>query len=80
MDLVRILGRNVREARIARHLSQEALAGDADMKRSYLSDLERCTRNPSVHALGRLARALGMQPSDLLKLPDGVVWPDVEDV
>nr|WP_312448399.1 helix-turn-helix transcriptional regulator [Brevundimonas naejangsanensis] len=36
------------------------------MKRSYLSDLERGTRNPSVRALGRLA-ALGVPPSRLLE-------------
>lgn len=67
MDLVRLLGENVREARKRRHMSQEALALDADMKRSYLSELERGKRNPSVRALGRLAEALGIDPSDLLR-------------
>jgi len=54
MDLVHLLGRNVRHFRVERGLSQEELAHDADMKRSYLSDLERGTRNPSVRALGRI--------------------------
>jgi len=67
MDLVRLLGENVREARKRRHMSQEALALDADMKRSYLSELERGKRNPSVRALGRLAEALSIDPSDLLR-------------
>jgi transcriptional regulator with XRE-family HTH domain len=67
MDLVRLLGENVREARKRRHMSQEVLALDADMKRSYLSELERGKRNPSVRALGRLAEALGIDPSDLLR-------------
>ena len=66
MDLVHLLGRNVRAARLARGLSQEQLAFEAEMKRSYLSDLERGTRNPSVRALGRLAKALGVEPADLL--------------
>jgi len=66
MDLVQLLGRNVRAARLARGLSQEQLAFEAEMKRSYLSDLERGTRNPSVRALGRLAKALGVGPADLL--------------
>ena len=66
MDLVQLLGRNVRAARLARGLSQEQLAFEAEMKRSYLSDLERGTRNPSVRALGRLAKALGVEPADLL--------------
>ena len=67
MDLVQLLGRNVRAARLARGLSQEQLAFEAEMKRSYLSDLERGTRNPSVRALGRLAQALGIKPPELLR-------------
>jgi transcriptional regulator with XRE-family HTH domain len=67
MDLVQLLGRNVRVARHARGMSQEQLAFEAEMKRSYVSDLERGTRNPSVRALGRLAKALGVEPGDLLR-------------
>jgi transcriptional regulator with XRE-family HTH domain len=67
MDLVQLLGRNVRAARLARGMSQEQLAFEAEMKRSYVSDLERGTRNPSVRALGRLAKALGMEAADLLR-------------
>lgn len=68
MDLVGILGRNVRRLREEAGLSQEQLAFDAGMKRSYLSDMERGVRNPSVKALGRLAKALNVPPSDLLKI------------
>jgi transcriptional regulator with XRE-family HTH domain len=67
MDLAQILGRNVRETRRRAGLSQEKLAFDAGMKRSYVSDLERGTRNPSVKAIGRLALALGVEPPDLLR-------------
>ncbi|WP_395623532.1 helix-turn-helix domain-containing protein [Sphingomonas daechungensis] len=67
MDVVVLLGRNVRLQREARGLSQEALAFEAGMKRSYLSELERGLRNPSVHALGRLASALGIEPATLLR-------------
>jgi transcriptional regulator with XRE-family HTH domain len=48
-------------------MSQERLALDADMKRSYVSDLERGTRNPSVKAIARLASALGVEPWTLLR-------------
>ncbi|CAN7164767.1 helix-turn-helix transcriptional regulator [Phenylobacterium sp. LjRoot219] len=51
-------------------MSQEELAHEAGMKRSYLSDLERGTRNPTVRALGRLAQALGVPPSRLLQEAD----------
>jgi transcriptional regulator with XRE-family HTH domain len=67
MDLVGLLGANVRKLRKAKGMSQEELALDAGMKRSYLSDLERGTRNPSIRALGRLADALHVEPSELLQ-------------
>ena len=67
MDLVHLLGRNVREARQGKRMTQEALALEAEMKRSYLSELEAGKRNPSVRALGRLAMALGIDAADLLR-------------
>jgi len=47
-------------------MTQEQLALEAEMERSYVSDLERGTRNPSVRALGRLAQALGIEPHRLI--------------
>jgi len=70
MDLVVLLGRNVRAWRLERGISQEQLALDAGMKRSYLSELERGLRNPSVRALGRLAEALGICADLILKTDD----------
>lgn len=67
MDLVQLLGVNVRHHRRLKGMSQEQLALDAGMERSYVSDLERGTRNPSVRALGRLANALGVEPGLLLE-------------
>lgn len=69
MDVVELLGANVRHQRKLKGLSQERLALDAGMERSYVSDLERGTRNPSVRALGRLAEALGVEPKVLLEKP-----------
>jgi transcriptional regulator with XRE-family HTH domain len=66
MDIVALLGQNLREQRLARGLTQEELAGDAGIKRSYLSELERGLRNPTVRALGRLAEALDIDPAVLL--------------
>jgi transcriptional regulator with XRE-family HTH domain len=68
VELTQILGRNVRAARRARGLSQEQLALDADMKRSYLSDLERGKRNPTIRALERLASALAVEAASLLNV------------
>ena len=69
MDLVRLLGESIRRERLALGKSQEEVAFDAGMKRSYLSDLERGTRNPTVRALGRLAETLKVDAADLLKQP-----------
>lgn len=66
MDVVKLLGVNVRKLRLAADLTQEQLAAEAGMERSYLSDLERGTRNPSVAALGRIAEALQVEPHLLL--------------
>lgn len=67
MDLVQILGRNVRKVRQQRRMSQETLALESGMKRSYVSDIERGTRNPSVRALERLALALDVEPDLLIR-------------
>jgi transcriptional regulator with XRE-family HTH domain len=67
MDVVQLLGANVRRYRKLAGISQEELALEAGMKRSYVSDLERGTRNPSVRALGRLAAALKVEPHILLE-------------
>lgn len=79
MDLVQLLGENVRRLRKERGLSQEELAFQAGMKRSYLSDLERGTRNPTVRAMGRLADALKIEPP-LLVAPVTRAEPRVEPV
>lgn len=69
MDAVVLLGLNVRKYRKQRGMTQEQLALDTEMERSYVSDLERGTRNPSVRAVERLAKALDVQPH-LLLMPD----------
>jgi transcriptional regulator with XRE-family HTH domain len=66
MDAVQLLGKNVRRYRKDRGMTQEQLALEAEMERSCVSDLERGTRNPSVRALDRLAKALDVEPHQLL--------------
>lgn len=64
--MVQLLGENVRHYRKLKGMTQEQLALETEMERSYVSDLERGTRNPSVRALGRLALALEVEPHQLL--------------
>lgn len=64
--LVQLFGQNVRRARLARGWSQEQLATAADLDRSYISDIERGARNPTLGIVERLATALVVQPWTLL--------------
>lgn len=66
MDAVVLLGLNVRKYRKLRGMSQEQLGLDTEIKRSYISDLERGTRNPSIKAVERLAKALNVELHQLL--------------
>ena len=66
MDVVQLLGENVRHYRKLRGMTQEELAAEAGMERSYVSDVERGPRNPSVMALDRLAHALNIESHVLL--------------
>lgn len=59
-------GARVREARIARGLSQEALAHAADLDRSYMGGVERGERNVSLDNIYRIARALNTHPNTLV--------------
>lgn len=54
-----LVARNVRRLRVARGLSQEALAADGAIDRTYMSRLERALENPTIAVLERLAKALG---------------------
>lgn len=67
MNVVQLFGQNVRKERLARGLTQQELAGRLEMERSYLSELERGRRNPTVRVLGALAQVLGVEPWELLK-------------
>jgi transcriptional regulator with XRE-family HTH domain len=61
------VGLNVRNLREGRGLSQEDLAFEANLHRTYISGVERGVRNPTVSVLGKIAAALGVTPDQLLK-------------
>ena len=68
MDIKAVVGRNVKQYREAKGLSQEQLAFEADLHRTYVSGVERGVRNPTVLIVAKLAVALGVEPSKLLEL------------
>jgi transcriptional regulator with XRE-family HTH domain len=56
-----------RSLRAARGWSQERLAEEAGIHRTYLGGIETARRNPSLRNLIRLARALGVPIADLFE-------------
>jgi transcriptional regulator with XRE-family HTH domain len=67
MDIRQRVGRNVARIRQDRELSQEELAFESGLHRTYFSGVERGRRNPTVLVLGKLAKALKVPASELLK-------------
>ncbi len=62
-----LLARNVRRLRLARGLSQEALASNAGLHRGLISEIEHEAANPELDTLGRIVTALGARPRDLFE-------------
>ncbi len=62
-----VLAKNVRRLRLARGLSQEALAADAGLHQGLISEIENEASNPELDTIGRLAKALGARPRELFE-------------
>jgi len=67
MRLAKTLGLNIRRVRKDRGLSQEALADEVGLAVTYVGQIERGSRNPTLDVVERFARALGVKPLDLLQ-------------
>ena len=65
--LAETFGRNVWRLRKERGLSQEALAYYAKLTVSYVGQIERGQRNPTLDVVEKFANALGVHPSDLFQ-------------
>lgn len=66
MDAV-LIGRVIQATREAKGLSQEVCSGLAGIGRTHLSAIERGVRRPTLDTFCRLADALQMKPSQLMK-------------
>lgn len=60
-------GARVRELRTGRGRSQEDFAHRANLDRTYVSGIERGTRNPTLDIIHRLAQTLDVPAADLLR-------------
>ena len=61
------LGAAIRYERSVLGISQEELAYRSGLHRTYVSDLERGSRNPSIDSIEKLARALQISVSKLFE-------------
>ncbi len=67
MDLREVFATNLRRLRHAKGLSQDDLAYQAEVSRSYLSQLEKGVFYASLKIVGKLATVLQVEPAELLK-------------
>ena len=58
MDIKLKVGQRIKELRKKLELSQEGLANEAEVDRTYVTDVENGRRNVSIEILERLIRAL----------------------
>jgi len=68
MDVSKAFGIALRKLRISKELTQEQLGFEADLRRTYISSLELGEKQPSLNTIYRLAYALEIPMSRLLKL------------
>jgi transcriptional regulator with XRE-family HTH domain len=65
--IAEVFGSVVRRRRIALGLSQEVVAHEANIHRTFLSEIERGVKNPTLATINALAHALHTVPSVLLQ-------------
>lgn len=69
MNLVKAMAANVRRVRRAAGISQAELAYRAGISSRYLSSIERGVVSATVTVLGKIARALKVDPCELIRTP-----------
>jgi transcriptional regulator with XRE-family HTH domain len=65
--LAKTLGKNLRELRIKKGLSQEAFAAQAGLSPNFIGYIERGERGIRIGNIEQIAIALGVHPKDLFK-------------
>ena len=67
MDIKQKFGKRLKELRLQKGLSQEALANIADLDRTYIPSIEKGERNVSITVIEKLAKALKEEITKLIK-------------
>jgi transcriptional regulator with XRE-family HTH domain len=68
-DLRQAFAANLRRLRHAKGISQEDLAYEAGINRSYMSKLEKGASYPGLEIIAKLATVLDVEPAELLRMP-----------
>ncbi|MDD3248994.1 MAG: helix-turn-helix transcriptional regulator [Smithellaceae bacterium] len=63
-----LLGRRIRTLRIAKGLTQQELGNKADVDYKFVGEIERGNMNPSFKVLVKLAKVLGVELPEILRL------------
>ncbi|MCA0383137.1 MAG: helix-turn-helix domain-containing protein [Bacteroidetes bacterium] len=66
MDIKKKFGKQVKKLRLEKGLSQEALAWEANLDRTYIPSIEKGERNVSITVMEQIANALKVKISVLL--------------
>jgi len=66
-NLNKLVGKNIRALRETLKISQEKLADMANYHRTYIGAIERAERNITLETLENLAKALNVEPCELIK-------------
>lgn len=69
-DIRIIFGNRLRTLRLSQNISQEELAFRSGLHRTYVSSVERGERNISLANISKLAKALDVEPYELLRIKD----------
>lgn len=77
-SLLILLGKRVRELRVAKNWSQEEFAHVSGLHRTYIGQIERGEKNISFENLVRVSAVLGVTVSELLSVLDGDVAKTAE--
>jgi len=67
LRVAKAFGKAVREYRLKKHMTQQELADKCGLDISYIGQIERGQRNPTLGVIHALAKVLGVKASDLLR-------------
>lgn len=67
MDVKKKFGQKLKSIRLSKKISQEKLALEADLDRTYIPSIEKGDRNVSLEVIYKLAKALEIEVGDFFK-------------